>query len=51
MGKKKDLISRIQSREKKRVVELERSSILHRGKSTVRQYTDRGFKKYSKREE
>ena len=36
--------------EKKRVVELERGNMLHRGKSTAKQYMDRGSKRGSKRE-
>ena len=51
MGKKKDLIPRMQDREKKRVVELRRSSVPYRGKSTARQCTDRGSKRCSERGE
>ena len=49
MIKKKNFMPRIQGRKKKRVVELERSSVPHRGKSTVKWYMDRNSKRYSER--
>ena len=47
--KKKDLMSRIQSKKKKRVVELRGSSILHRGKSIAKRCMDRGSERHSKK--
>jgi len=48
--KKKNLIPRMWGRKKKKVVELGRSGIPHRGKSTARQYIDRNSERYSERE-
>ena len=49
MKKKKNVMPRIQGREKKKVIELGRSSVPHRGKNTARQYTDRNSERCSKR--
>jgi len=48
--KKKNLIPRMWGRKKKKVVELGRSGIPYRGKSTARQHIDRNSERYSERE-
>ena len=48
--KKRDLVFRIQNRGKEAMVELESSSMLYRGKSTIEQHMDRGSEKHNKRE-
>ena len=49
MRKERDLMPRMQNRKEKRMVELESGGAVHKGKSTIRQYMDRGSERYSKR--
>ena len=50
MRKERDLIPRIQNREKETMVELKSGSTLHRGKGIAEQCMDRSSKKHSTRE-
>ena len=49
MEKKKDFMPKMQSKKKKRMAKLRRSSAPYREKSITRQYTNRASKRHSKK--